>query len=124
MVEPAEGETAFDRPEPGEARGVHVGERVALRPVLHRADGSCGQHLLELPLGALAKGVEAVVEAGDVRLLFCQFGLTRCRLTVNVVNGTLRAILLVVATNADISTPAVAVSSLFLLSWSRLGFTS
>ncbi|GAA1662613.1 hypothetical protein GCM10009733_070270 [Nonomuraea maheshkhaliensis] len=107
---------------------MHLGERVALGHVLHRADGAGGEHLFELPLGSLTQGVEAVVQGGDVRLLPGELGLTSCRLTVNVVNGTLRAILLVVTTNDDISMPVEALSSLSpfpglswapVTSWSR-----
>ncbi len=128
VIEPAEDQAALDGPEPGEAGGVHLGERVALGHVLHRADGAGGEHLFELPLGSLTQGVEAVVQGGDVRLLPGELRLTSCRLTVNVVNGTLRAILLVVTTNDDISMPVEALSSLSpfpglslapVTSWSR-----
>jgi hypothetical protein len=64
-------------------------------------------------LGPLAQHVEAVVEAGDVLLFLgelAELGLTSCRLTIIVVNGTLRAILLVVTTNDDISMPVEALS--------------
>nr|SBO95554.1 hypothetical protein BN4615_P5070 [Nonomuraea gerenzanensis] len=51
--------------------------------------------------------------------------MTSCRLTINVVNGTLRAILLVVTTNDDISMPVEALPSLSPSpTGSRLDFTS